>query len=253
MADDRIEVVFGAEFSDLVDGVDRVRTEITSLAASVAQVDDGFRSEFEQVQAPAQQAADKVGSAWKGALVLIDTGLDTMLKGVLTGTQTWQQAMDRLFSDLAVSFIEQVAKMMVQWAAFEITTQGLGMTGLVANPLLPTAGGIGGFLGGLMGFDAGAWSIPQDMVAVVHAGEMVLPADVASTARAGGAVPGYASGGASSAGAGAVAAGPGVTLNVSVQAMDATGVAAWANANARTLATTIARYMGNNPSSRGDF
>jgi hypothetical protein len=35
--------------------------------------------------------------------------------------------------------------------------------------------------------------------------------------------------------------------------MDAAGVAQWANANAKTLATTIAKYLGNNPSNRSDY
>jgi hypothetical protein len=83
------------------------------------------------------------------------------------------------------------------------------------------------------------------MIALVHAGEMILPADVAAAARSGASALPFPSGGGT-------AAGSGVTLNVSVQAMDAQGVAQWANANAKTLATTITRYMGNNPSARGN-
>ena len=97
-------------------------------------------------------------------------------------------------------------------------------------------------------FQAGTWSVPRDMIALVHAGEMILPADVAAMARGGGGggAPPYPSAG------GTASAGAGFTLNVSVQAIDSAGVAQWANANAKTLATTITKYMGNNPSARGD-
>jgi hypothetical protein len=83
------------------------------------------------------------------------------------------------------------------------------------------------------------------MIAMVHAGEMILPADMAAMARSGAAVPPFA-------GAGSGAPGnAGFTLNVSVSAMDASGVAQWANANARTLAATISKYMASNPSASG--
>ena len=36
----------------------------------------------------------------------------------------------------------------------------------------------------LPSFDAGAWSLPRDMVAQVHAGEMIVPAGPASLMRA---------------------------------------------------------------------
>jgi hypothetical protein len=84
------------------------------------------------------------------------------------------------------------------------------------------------------------------MIAMVHAGEMILPAETAALARAGAAVPPFAG-----AAPGAAAAGTGFTLNVSVQAMDAAGVAQWANANARTLAGTITKYIASNPSKGG--
>lgn len=255
MADDRVEVVFGAQVDDLVAGVQQVRDQIASLAPSAQQTSASFRDVAGELETALPAGSRAAAEEWQKSLDVIDRSLDTMLKGVLTGTQSWQQAMDRLFSNLAVSFIEAIMKMMVQWAAFEALTQafGIGAAGSpVANPFAVGAGGIGGVIGqigsgigGILGLADGAWSVPQDMLAVVHAGEMVVPADIAAMARSGG-LPSFASGTAAPAGTG-------VTLNVSVQAMDAAGVAQWANSNAKTLAATISRYLSANPSARGDF
>jgi hypothetical protein len=275
MADDRVEVVFGADFSELVSAAQQVKDQLGSLAGSVRGVGQDFAAAGEDMKS----AADNGSSAWTTGFNFIESTADTVLKGVLLGTQTWQQSMARIFSDLAVSFAESVANMMMQWLALEALGIGAGASGGAGGivgaggsgllGMLGLGGGLagGGLLGGLFGgaaagggavsaagdlgalamFQAGAWSIPQDMVALVHAGEMILPAGVAEMARAGGSVAPFPS-----AGAGGIAAGggAGMTLNVSVQAIDAAGVAQWANANAKTLASTITRYMGSNPSTR---
>lgn len=260
MAADRIEVVFEAAFDDLVAGVRRVSDAITSLTAPVQRLDTGFTTTFGQAARVAPAAALATGREWQSALNVIDRSLDTMLKGVLQGTQSWQQAMARLFSNIALAFIEAVVKMMVQWAAFEALTAIMGASP-IANPFGGGAGGMGTAGGGagssglgtvlmaamhgvgsILGFASGSWSVPADMLAVVHQGEMIIPANAAAALRAG-----------TATGDMAASAGSSFALNVTVQAMDAAGVAQWANANAKTLAATIARYMSANPSARGDY
>lgn len=241
MADDRIEIVFGADVAALVAGVAQARDQVTALVGPVKELGTSFDATFTQATQAGSQHADQIRRDWTAALNTIDRSLDTMLKGVLMGTQTWQQAVSRLFDNLALSFIESVAKMMVQWAAFTAMTAVFGSSP-VANPFAAGAGGLGEIIGGaagLLGFAGGSWSVPEDMVAVIHQGEMILPADVAAGVRAG----------TSSA----PASPSGFALNVTVQAMDAAGVAQWANANARTLAATIARYMAANPSTQGSY
>ena len=256
MADDRVDVVFGAEFSDLVTAVQQVRDLLSGLATSVKSASDDFSLAGQSIQDTSTSL-----DSWSGTLGLVGTSLDTVLKGVLTGTQTWQQSMAKIFSNLAVSFAESIANMLLSWAEFQA---GIAVDS-AASGGLSGAGGFLGMLGGLFGgagaaagggdaamdlgalamFQAGTWSVPRDMIALVHAGEMILPADVAATARGG-------TGAAPFPGATGAAPGAGFTLNVAVQAMDAQGVAQWANANAKTLATTITRYIGNNPSARGN-
>lgn len=89
----------------------------------------------------------------------------------------------------------------------------------------------------LPSFDVGAWSLPSDMVAQVHQGEMIIPADIAAGIR-GGAAP-FPSGGG---GAGDV--------HLHVHANDANSVAALFRSNGAELARIVAAQMKNNPSLR---
>jgi hypothetical protein len=253
MADDRIDVVFGAEFSDLVAAVQQIKTEIDGLSVPVKALGEQFALAGTRMTDSAQS-----GSAiWLNALTSIEDDAVSVFGQVLSGTTTWQAAMEKLFADLALSFGEYVTEMMLDWVAFEAAA-AFGSAGGGAGGILGLVGGLFGGGGGasaaggladLAMFQAGAWSIPSDMIALVHAGEMILPADVAAQARAGGAVPGFP--GATTAAAASPSAGSNFALNVTVQAIDSAGVAQWANANARTLAQTITRYMGTNPSVAG--
>jgi hypothetical protein len=252
MADDRIDVVFGAEFSDLVTAVQQIKNEVQSLAGPAKSLGE----EFIQAGTQMRQGAQSGASAWMDTANFIEGNALNVLDEVLLGTTTWQKATAKLFADLALSLAQSIAEMVADWAAFQALGIGSGigsgsssggLLGLAAGFLGGGGGSAAGGLTDLAMFQAGAWSIPRDMIALVHAGEMILPANAAATARAGGAVPGFPGG----FNAGGQGAGANFALNVSVQAMDAAGVAQWANANARTLAQTITRYMGNNPSTRG--
>jgi hypothetical protein len=263
MADDRVDIVFGAEFDQLVSGVGEVRDQLQSLSAPVASIGE----QFTLAGSAMEEAPKQASGGWQTAMNGIERDVDGALKGVLSGTETWKEAMSRLFVDLEVTFANMVMKMMVSWAEAGL---GIGGGGGGASSAGGMGAGIFGMLGGLFGggasaggedagadivgslamFQAGAWAIPRDMIAMVHAGEMILPAETAALARAGAAVPPFA-GAAPVGAAGGAAGGAGFTLNVSVQAMDAAGVAQWANANARTLAGTITKYIASNPSKGG--
>lgn len=213
MADDRIDIVFGAEIGALVAGVQQVQNQLASLADPVK------------------------------ALNIIGQSFDTMLRGVLLGTQTWQEAMQRVFQNLALSFIEAVAKMMLEWAAFTLAGAPF------ASPFAEGAGGLGGAIGGIahglgaiVGFAGGAWSVPADMLAVVHAGEMVIPSDLSASIRGGQAALG--SGGGASP-----------TFVANIQALDARSVQQlFANPSALDpLVNLITRRLAARPSLQGAY
>lgn len=85
----------------------------------------------------------------------------------------------------------------------------------------------------LAALDVGAWEVPKTMPALLHAGESVVPADFASGMRANG---GFGGGG--------------VHLHFDVKTFDAQSFHAYVQANARSLAMTVSRYMQMNPSAR---
>lgn len=85
------------------------------------------------------------------------------------------------------------------------------------------------------GLAVGAWNLPSDMVARLHAGETVLPADFASGFRA--AVGGGGAGGG--------------TYNITIQAIDTQTGAQFLKNNAKTIATALQGQARNfNPALR---
>jgi hypothetical protein len=94
---------------------------------------------------------------------------------------------------------------------------------------------------GIGGFDVGAWNLPSDMLAVVHAGETILPANFAAGFR--GAVSGGSGGGS------------GVTFAPQVSAVDSKSVVALFNNPSimRQFAKNLGGYLALNPSTRGAY
>jgi len=115
---------------------------------------------------------------------------------------------------------------------------------IVGPVLAPIAAGVAfaavSAFGMLPSFDVGAWSLPSDMVAQVHAGEMIIPADVAAGIR----------GGASPFPSAPGAAGGGGAVHLHVHANDASSVAALFRSNGAELARIVSAQMKNNPSLR---
>ncbi len=137
--------------------------------------------------------------------------------------------MAKIFDNMALSFIEAVAKMIVQWLAFEALTSIGGFlpwASPIANPFS------GGILGGIFGHDIGDWSVPATGLAVIHQGEMIIPSQQASQIRSGSANLGSS-------------AGSNVTVNFSVQAVDSQSVANLFKANGATIAQIVAGQARN--------
>lgn len=335
--------------------------QATKYYEDLLQLDQKYAA---QKAALDRQIATESGAWAKSAFQTIDTTFDTMLKGVLTGTQTWQQAMAKAFSNMAVSFIESVAKMIAQWLAFKAlqgagsALTGAGATGLGASATAGAgalgAGPLGGLISSLTGgaggaansaastaattaqtatltadittmtatltadltaqtatlttgfttalttalaasfatsdaafataltalgvsitgaiiaettalstilsailakpsvlgttFATGTWSVPSNMVAGIHQGEIIVPAEESSQIRSGQAVLG--SRGATGGGGG----GGAPNFNFNVNAMDARSMStAFVNNPTvmRTLATRLGQTSSNNPSLGG--
>ncbi|HUZ72678.1 MAG TPA: hypothetical protein VMU87_06815, partial [Stellaceae bacterium] len=103
--------------------------------------------------------------------------------------------------------------------------------------ILAPAAAAGAFAA-VMAFDTGSWSVPATMPAIVHAGEMIIPADMAASIRGGGGLGGS------------------VTVNLGgISNIDARSVAQLFNSPTllRSLAVNLGRYMASNPSTQGAF
>ncbi|RAI17075.1 hypothetical protein CH337_17970, partial [Rhodoblastus acidophilus] len=86
-------------------------------------------------------------------------------------------------------------------------------------------------------FDIGAWSIPQDQLAMVHQNELIMPAAEAGAFRS--MLNSQANGGSQAQSAGDTH----VHLNVS--AMDAASVKSWLGANSRQIMKAMSQAVSN--------
>ena len=98
--------------------------------------------------------------------------------------------------------------------------------------------------GSIAAFDAGAWSIPQDMMGILHAGESVVPESFASGLRA-----------AIGGGGDTAPAGASITFAPQISAIDSKSVVALFNNPSimRQFARNLGSYLAANPSARGNF
>jgi len=153
--------------------------EKTLLDAKYEQQLTRLAAEGAQAQA---NEAKKTGQEYKVVTDTIGKDFDSMLQGVLQGTETWQQAMGKLFSNIAVSAVEAIAKIAAEWLVFEVLTEGQGSWSDFMALEKPGGGGIASLL---PSFDVGSWSVPQTGPAFIHAGEMIIPQQQAAAIRSG--------------------------------------------------------------------
>jgi hypothetical protein len=66
------------------------------------------------------QAAQKANQTWQSALQPIRTAFDGMLRGVLSGTQTFQQAMQNVAQNIVISYAEMGLKVALDWAGHQL-------------------------------------------------------------------------------------------------------------------------------------
>jgi hypothetical protein len=116
-----------------------------------------------------------------------------------------------------------------------------GVFGFLAPVMGPAAAGPAaaaqGAVMSVAAFDIGAWSIPQDQLAMVHRNEMVMPAAEAGAFR---------SMLSNAAGGGAPVQGGGDThVHLNVSAMDAGSVKAWMSDNSRQLMKAMNQAVRN--------
>ena len=225
-------------------------------------------------QNKAALAAQKV---WMTAAGQIESAWNSQLRSVLSGTETFGQAMRKVLQDVVIQGIEWFEKLAINFVLQETVMNSAATTGaalrLAANEagsaggiagLLSSAfravtayagetfGGVAAFLSPVMGpaalgpaaaasaavisagsvasADIGMWSVPHDMLSLVHHNELIMPAAQASAFRD------MLSGGGGGQGGG-VSIAP--TTHFHKQALDRAGVAQFFRDNQRDMLHAI--------------
>jgi hypothetical protein len=89
----------------------------------------------DQMAASNAKALQKTQAEYKSFFDTIDKSMDSMLQGVLQGTQSWQAAMAKLFDNLAISFVEDITKMLIKAAALQAVNLAGGAGGNLSNAI----------------------------------------------------------------------------------------------------------------------
>lgn len=261
-----------------------------------------------QMLAEVQASQKQITTTIESGLTTITSSFNSSLKGLITGTTSWAQAMQNIASSLFMKMIEaveqwaikhaatmiadslvqktQAASQVVTQAAAEAAKTEATVTGAAARTAAEATGatagigtqiaaaitsiqidagkvfaGVFGFLAPVMGPAAagpaagseaaalaagmaplavGAWEIPSVMPALLHPGEMVMPANFASGFRAA----------ASGSGGGQQQGGGGVVFAPQISAFDTTGLQAMINRMMPQLMRSMNSYQNLNPSTQ---
>lgn len=206
---------------------------------------------------------------WQSSLNSIAGAFNSQLKGLLAGTTSWATAMKNIAADLVMKMIEKfeelaIIKPLLNSLAnisppaelfasiLKAITASLGQVfaGVSAffaptlGPAAPAAaaGVTAGVQAAAMGFgkfEQGAWEIPGTMGAILHGGEMVLPAGPSQAVRD------FFGGGGSGGGGG----GAGMTFAPNFSGF--IGTQAMINQIMPQLARALPRFQALNPSTVG--
>jgi hypothetical protein len=128
-----------------------------------------------QIAVDTQSAADKSLETARQNLNQITSVLGGALTGMIGTHEKLRDAERKLLLGIINDFASAAEKIAANWLATIGPLAALG--GGAAGGLGAGAGLLGGVLHtiGIPGFASGSWELPRDMIAQVHAGEMILP------------------------------------------------------------------------------
>jgi cytochrome c553 len=210
---------------------------------------------------------------WGAMTAPVTSAIDSQVGAVLRGNETIGQATAKMLEGIVSGYVQMGVKKLVELAGqkvmeiamgkatqdavatSQIATQAvvagaaafadsaqLGPVGLAAAPAAAAAasGTVMGMAASLPALAAGAWNVPRNMGANLHAGEMVIPANFAAGLRDSG---GSASGGGSSS----------TTVNFHIHANDGASVRSMLAQHAPFIAQQVGKQQSRNPSTRASF
>lgn len=148
------------------------------------------------------KTTEAIAKQYEDMLTPITNAIQTSVTGMIQGTTTLQKALANIWQSILGEFVSMCAKILAKWVATQLSMQAAsdsgGIFGSIGNFL-----GIGGeaaaasslpsvesfaLAAGMIPLQTGAWNVPANTPAYLHAGEMVLPAEIGQKVRGGGAL-----------------------------------------------------------------
>jgi hypothetical protein len=252
-----------------------VVVDITNLTAGMKKASQTVATATQGMTAEQKKATQE----WEKSLSPITRSFGTALEGMIAGTQTWRQAVQRLGQSVVAQFVADAERIATRWIATELAKTTASEAGAVARTAAQQSeddaslaglavraikaiasdaaqafAGVFAFLAPEMGpaaagpaaasqalimasasaipsADVGMWSVPADMLAFIHRGETILPANFASGFR--------------SAVSGGDGGGGGDTYAITVQAIDTQTGAQFLRNNARVIVDALQTQKRN--------
>src|SRR6266852_1048970 len=243
MADDTVEIKITATANDLQTALQQAAQAVQGASAAMAK---SAAAAGAHASDAVEREARKQAKAWESAFKPMESGFDTMLKGMIMKHQSFSQALAKGATTFLNAEISADVKRLSHWlaskaaelAAHETTKTAEVATTQAANAATTASdastaktgimqhaasAGVMAFGSAVPGLAVGAWNLPNDTVAQLHAGETVIPADFASGFRS------------AIAGGGGDGPGGGDNYHITIQAIDTQSGAQFLKNNAKTI------------------
>ena len=130
------------------------------------QIDQKYAQDRQKIMDQAQQ---KEINDWKSAVGPIESAFNSQITSLLAGTETFGQAMKKVFADMVTDIIKELLELAVEEAIVFAVTGSFGSVGSMGT-------GIVGGIGKVLGFDVGTNYVVQSGLAMIHQGEQIVPA-----------------------------------------------------------------------------
>ena len=95
------------------------------------------------------QALQDYQKQWTSALTTIESAFNSQLRGLLAGTETWNQAFKKMAGDMVIKFIETCETILVRWIALEAAKTAATITGNATRSASDAGAGTTSALGDL--------------------------------------------------------------------------------------------------------
>ena len=238
------------------------------------------RNEQHQTEQLTEESLNSLTQQYEKYGNVVTNAFSGQLRGLLSGTETWGEALKKTLGGVVISFIEMSEKSVVQWLAAEAAKTSGTVAGVASRSAAERGGaaasaaaqgstivrsilssaaeafaGVFGFLAPVMGpfaagpaaaaqatvasvagsvasADIGMWSVPGDMLTLVHHNELIMPASEAGAFRN---MLGDKATGASASGNVSIAP----TTHFHVNALDGASVSQWMRSNSSEMLRAI--------------